>query len=215
MSTFAKSTTIDAPLDLVWSSLADIGSIHVWNPGVQDSHITSGHDSGLGATRYCDLGGRNFLNEEVVEFHDRRLLTMRITDSNLPFRHADIQFRLEATGDSMKVSVTPDYRLKFGPIGVMMDRIFVRRVYEKGMADSVIVQVERDGNTYYDIRDYDKLRELFADLLRIAHHRAVQPVDHLCFALDGSQLHACGIDESGLAYGSGSLWLLDEESGAA
>ncbi len=38
--------------------------------------------------------------------------------------------------------------------------------YEKGKADSVIVKVVRDGNTYYDIRDYEKLRVLFGDLLR-------------------------------------------------
>jgi dipeptidyl-peptidase-3 len=30
-------------------------------------------------------------------------------------------------------------------------------VYEKGKADSVIVKVVRDGATYYDIRDYDRL----------------------------------------------------------
>lgn len=39
-------------------------------------------------------------------------------------------------------------------------------VLEKGMKDSVIVQVTRNGETYYDIRDYDKLRTLFGDLLR-------------------------------------------------
>lgn len=39
-------------------------------------------------------------------------------------------------------------------------------VYEKGKADSVIVKVERDGKTYFDIRDYDKLRGLFGELLR-------------------------------------------------
>jgi dipeptidyl-peptidase-3 len=39
-------------------------------------------------------------------------------------------------------------------------------VYEKGMADSVIVKVTRNGETYYDIRDYEKLRTLFGDLLR-------------------------------------------------
>jgi dipeptidyl-peptidase-3 len=39
-------------------------------------------------------------------------------------------------------------------------------VYEKGMADSVIVKVQRNGETYFDIRDYDKLRALFGDLLR-------------------------------------------------
>lgn len=39
-------------------------------------------------------------------------------------------------------------------------------VYEKGKADSVIVKVVRDGATYYDIRDYEKLRGLFGELLR-------------------------------------------------
>ena len=39
-------------------------------------------------------------------------------------------------------------------------------VYEKGMADSVIVTVVRDGKTYYDIADYQKLRDLFGQLLR-------------------------------------------------
>ena len=38
--------------------------------------------------------------------------------------------------------------------------------YEKGKADSVIVKVTRGGNTYYDIRNYEKLRTLFGDLLR-------------------------------------------------
>ncbi|MAZ71981.1 MAG: dihydrofolate reductase [Flavobacteriaceae bacterium] len=39
-------------------------------------------------------------------------------------------------------------------------------VFEKGQADNVIVKVERDGKTYYDIKDYDKLRELFGQLLK-------------------------------------------------
>ena len=47
----------------------------------------------------------------------------------------------------------------------MRNRAWVSRwVYEKGMSDSVIVQVNRDGNIYYDIRDYDKLRELFGGI---------------------------------------------------
>ena len=37
---------------------------------------------------------------------------------------------------------------------------------DKGRKDSVIVEVQRDGKTYYDIRDYEKLRGLFGELLR-------------------------------------------------
>jgi len=39
-------------------------------------------------------------------------------------------------------------------------------VYEKGLADNVIEKVSRDGKTYFNINDYDKLRELFGQLLR-------------------------------------------------
>jgi dipeptidyl-peptidase-3 len=38
--------------------------------------------------------------------------------------------------------------------------------YQKGKADSVIVKVVRNGETYYDIRDYEKLRIHFGELLR-------------------------------------------------
>ncbi len=39
-------------------------------------------------------------------------------------------------------------------------------VYEKGKADNVIEKVTRDGKTYFNITDYDKLHELFGQLLR-------------------------------------------------
>lgn len=37
--------------------------------------------------------------------------------------------------------------------------------YEKGEADGVIEKVVRDGKTYFDVKDYEKLRELFGELL--------------------------------------------------
>ncbi|MDE6175664.1 MAG: dihydrofolate reductase, partial [Duncaniella sp.] len=38
-------------------------------------------------------------------------------------------------------------------------------VYEKGKADNVIEMVKRDGKTFVKINDYNKLRELFGQLL--------------------------------------------------
>lgn len=38
--------------------------------------------------------------------------------------------------------------------------------YEHGKADNVIEKVEREGETFYVIRDYTKLRGLFGELLR-------------------------------------------------
>lgn len=39
-------------------------------------------------------------------------------------------------------------------------------VFEKAQADNAVSKVTRDGNTYFEINDYDKLRELFGQLLR-------------------------------------------------
>ncbi|MBU2940249.1 dipeptidyl peptidase 3 [Lacinutrix sp. C3R15] len=39
-------------------------------------------------------------------------------------------------------------------------------VFEKGQADNVIEKISRDGKTYYNINDYDKLHDLFGELLR-------------------------------------------------
>ncbi|MBK7345206.1 MAG: dihydrofolate reductase [Saprospiraceae bacterium] len=39
-------------------------------------------------------------------------------------------------------------------------------VYEKGKPENVIERVTRDGKTYFNITDYDKLRVLFGELLR-------------------------------------------------
>lgn len=39
-------------------------------------------------------------------------------------------------------------------------------VYEKGKANNVIEKITRDGKTYYNINDYEKLRDLFGELLR-------------------------------------------------
>ena len=38
--------------------------------------------------------------------------------------------------------------------------------YEKGLADNVIEKVARDGKTYFNINDYDKLHDLFGQLLK-------------------------------------------------
>lgn len=45
-------------------------------------------------------------------------------------------------------------------------QLIAKWVYEKGKDDNVIEMIKRDGNTYFEIHDYDKLRVLFGELLR-------------------------------------------------
>lgn len=56
-------------------------------------------------------------------------------------------------------------------------------VYEKGKADNVIEKITRDGKTYFNINDYDKLHDLFGQLLRetqrIKSEGDYEAVEHL------------------------------------
>ncbi len=45
-------------------------------------------------------------------------------------------------------------------------QMIAKWAYEKGMEDNVIEKKERDGKTYFVINDYQKLRDLFGELLR-------------------------------------------------
>lgn len=139
MSSFTETTEIDAPREQVWAVLADIGSIHRWNPGVKASHATSAEPGGEGATRHCDLqrpGGKGvgYLEERAFDWREGEGFRIEITDSNLPFRAAVISFAVESRGASTAVSASPDYELRFGPLGQLLDRIAVRRQYRAGMA---------------------------------------------------------------------------------
>ncbi len=135
MTTFSEQINIQADKSRVWDALADIGSIHRWNPGVVDSRITTEGDVGLGSERRCDLVGKNYLNEQVIEWTHGKILTMRIIETNLPFKTADIRFSLEQRSTQTLVTVSPTYVLKFGLLGRLMDVVFVHSQYRKGMAN--------------------------------------------------------------------------------
>ena len=92
--------------------------------------ITTDQTTGVGAGRHCDLGGKNYLDEEVVEWEAETGLTMRIIGTNMPFETADIRFTLRSdSGDSTVITLSPQYVLKFGPLGKILDLLFVRRNY--------------------------------------------------------------------------------------
>jgi len=134
MGEFAVSTDIRAPVDQVWSRLADIGAIAEWNPGVQESYVTNNQTHGVGACRRCNLGGSNTLDEEVVAFDANREIIFRITRTNLPFERADIRFELQSpSATTTKVTCSPVYKLKYGFLGQVLDKVAVQRQYRNGM----------------------------------------------------------------------------------
>jgi len=133
VSRFSTNIRIERSAEEIWVVLADIGNISEWNPGVLSSHVTTEAKTGIGSGRHCDLGGKSYLDERVVEWEKGSRLTFQIIGTNLPFKNADIRFHLREDGGSTVVTVSPDYSLKFGLLGRVLDAVFIRRMYSKGM----------------------------------------------------------------------------------
>ena len=133
MARVTVDTVINAPKEQVWATLADIGSIHKWNPGVSNSYTTSDLEGGEGATRHCDLtGSNNYLEERAFDWQEGAGFSIDIYDTNLPLKSNVVRFDVSEAGDGTRVTLTSDYQLKFGPIGLVMDALFARRQAEQG-----------------------------------------------------------------------------------
>ena len=133
MTVFTRDIVIEAPVGEVWKVLADIGNIHLWNPGVLSSQVTTPKSTGLGACRHCNLGGKNYLDEEVVEWDVDKRLTMKVNKTNMPFKSVDVHFTLHSKNGSTVVTVSPEYEVKYGMLGKIMDLLVVRRTYVRAM----------------------------------------------------------------------------------
>lgn len=136
MTEFSLTSTINAPKERVWDALRNFGDISIWNPGVLESHSTSETTGGLGAERRCDLGNGRWIEEEIIGWEDGKSLDINIVDSNVPLSRAVVSISAEALDDATtRVDLSINYKLKFGPVGAVMDLVMGKRSYRKGMSD--------------------------------------------------------------------------------
>jgi len=133
---FAVESRIDVPKARVWEVLSNLGSIYKWNPGVTSSHSTSESGSGEGATRHCDISNgpiKGYLEERALDWREGEGFKIDIYDTNLPLKSNVVEFSVRADGESTVVTVSPEYTIKFGIVGKLMDALMMRRQMRKGM----------------------------------------------------------------------------------
>lgn len=135
MAHFSIEIQIAAPRQKVWDVLADLGGIYKWNPGVSHSYSSSDNSQGEGATRHCDLSQGGYLKERAVDWREGQGFKIDIFETNLPLKSNVVDFTVEGDVDGTIVTVAPEYALKYGPIGWLLDQLWARRQFKKGMAE--------------------------------------------------------------------------------
>lgn len=129
MTQITHARYIDAPRAEVWRWLSDYTNIHRFHPDLRAVHQETEQACGIGAVRRCEMKDGNFLRERVVAWEEGESYRVEIVESSMPLARAfaTLGVRDAADGGS-EAFMSMDYRVKFGPLGWLMDRLMMRRM---------------------------------------------------------------------------------------
>jgi uncharacterized membrane protein len=132
---------IRAPRQTVFDYVSDVESHPEWVKWAKEVEVTSA-TKGLGATdtMLMQVGPRKETVEEIVtEYKDGQLFTRRHTKG----MEMTDRLAVVAIGDTTKVAWTVEYTPPMGAMGKMVDLLFMVRLFDQLMKDSLTNLRER------------------------------------------------------------------------
>jgi len=135
MNQLSTTTVVHAPIDRVWQTLADVGTIAEWHPGVAHSPVLTASRTGLGATRRIELYDGGTVVEKVTSLDEGRSVTFTMSEHAMPLSYGTATFKVEADGnDHTLVTMMMDYEMKYGPFGWLLNVVMLRGIMKKLLA---------------------------------------------------------------------------------
>lgn len=131
MRTVIVERVMNAPKQLVWEKLSDIGNVYIFNPMVEKSALVGEQSCGIGTKRTCALGPgsgmKGHLEEEVIGWKEGESLTIRINSGPMPTKHMALRFDLsEAGANKTHVKGIVEYQMKGGLMGDIMGAVMMK-----------------------------------------------------------------------------------------
>ena len=127
MTALRHQIRINAPVDTVWKTLGNLLAVQHYNPMVGSVRCISERAEGMGAARRCELKPKGWVEERVWEWNPPNALGLEVTASEWPLVFMKWRTELKRDGNATVVSQEMNYKLKFGPLGALMDRLMMRR----------------------------------------------------------------------------------------
>ena len=133
MTVLRNAIHIEAPPERVWAALARLDALHEYDPGISKSEVRSEKHEGVGADRHCDIKAGGWFRERVTIWEPGRELEFTLYDCTLPVLQLRHHYQLTRERGGTRVEQIQEYTLKYGPLGAVLDTLFVRRRWEAGV----------------------------------------------------------------------------------
>lgn len=164
MTTFKKQIIIDSPKQNLWTIVSDLGSIYKFNPRVTKSYYTTTNTKGIDAARICELYPSGKIQETVKNWDEGTgfLLQIDPIEKAPPVKNFSGLFELNAINNNKtQVSITIDYEMKLGAIGLLLNNLIIRSKMEEGIKD-LLEGLKIHSETGAEIKDSKMLKSILS-----------------------------------------------------
>jgi hypothetical protein len=111
----------------VWALLGDLEAVQRYNPTVRSATIEGKQRIGIGATRACELVPKGRVVERVTTWEDGRAVGLEVAESDWPIHFMRWVTRIEPDGNGTRITQDLEYKVKFGPVGWLLDRLVMKK----------------------------------------------------------------------------------------
>ena len=134
MSKLINDITINAPIDKIWSILTDLELLDKTDPTVKKATLISENKSGLDAKRKVLMqDGKNWFDEKITIFKPNEELAYQLTDCSFPIKALKHTYSFQKNGDQIKVQQVMEYTVKFGVLGILLDKMMIGKQFNSGI----------------------------------------------------------------------------------
>lgn len=143
----SASAVANVSKEAVWGVLADFSNIAKYTDQVKVSVSTSDDESGLGASRHCDLAPFGATEEKIIEFEPGERLVVSLFDTKgMPVKGSTTTFSLEVvTPTSTKLTMSAEVEPKGGALAGFVAKRLQKRLPKgaKQLVDDLARSAER------------------------------------------------------------------------
>jgi ligand-binding SRPBCC domain-containing protein len=135
MTTIHHEVQANCPPEHVWALLSDLEAVQRYNPTVRNATVQGARRTGIGAERACELVPRGRVVERVTHWEDGRAVGLEVAESDWPIHFMRWVTRIEPAGSGTRITQSLEYKVKFGPIGWLLDTLVMRRKFSSTLDD--------------------------------------------------------------------------------
>lgn len=135
MTTLRHQIRINAPVERVWKILGDLLAVQRYNQMVRSVRCITESAEGVGAARHCELKPKGWVEERVWHWNPPNAIGLEVVASDWPVVFMKWRTELQKDGDATFISQELNYKLKFGPLGGLLDALIMRRKLDKSITE--------------------------------------------------------------------------------